>query len=244
VFPVAAGHFPAAPGGRPAFWAATGRSGGCSASPFTSLNLATHVGDDTRSVAANRQVLAQLVNLHADDLAVLNAEHGGRVLTVERPGITAVGDGAVTSRPGIGLAALGADCVTIALASVSGAPVIGVAHCGWKGLGAGIVTATIDAMWALGAAQIGAVLGPSICAECYRVPEDRLEQLRHDVASDVYDAATRTEGSIDVAAGVAAQLSACSVDVQHCEGCTAERDDLFSYRRDGRTGRQGMIIRL
>jgi copper oxidase (laccase) domain-containing protein len=47
-------------------------------------------------------------------------------------------DGLVTSNPGIALAILGADCAPLLLADPI-AGVVGAAHCGWKGLAAGIV---------------------------------------------------------------------------------------------------------
>jgi copper oxidase (laccase) domain-containing protein len=50
---------------------------------------------------------------------------------------------------------------------------------------------------------------------------------------------------IDVTAGVLAQLDDCNVTVVWRDSrCTAEDADLFSYRRDGRTGRHGIAICL
>jgi copper oxidase (laccase) domain-containing protein len=57
-------------------------------------------------------------------------------------------------------------------------------------------------------------------------------------------AATEVAGCIDVAAGVRAELAGVGVEAEQCPGCTAESEALFSFRRDGRTGRQGVIIRL
>ena len=49
--------------------------------------------------------------------------------------------------------------------------------------------------------------------------------------------------AIDVAAGVVEQLSAEGVAVQWIPGCTREDGSLYSYRRDGRTGRfAGLIV--
>ena len=50
--------------------------------------------------------------------------------------------------------------------------------------------------------------------------------------------------AIDVAAGVVAQLRDGGVEVRWVPGCTRERDDLYSYRRDGPTGRfAGIVLR-
>ena len=51
--------------------------------------------------------------------------------------------------------------------------------------------------------------------------------------------------SLDVGAGVRAQLVRDGVEVVDLSTCTRESPDLFSYRRDGReSGRQAGIIRI
>jgi copper oxidase (laccase) domain-containing protein len=50
--------------------------------------------------------------------------------------------------------------------------------------------------------------------------------------------------AIDVAAGVVAQLRANGVAVQWVPGCTRESPHLFSYRRDGRTGRFAGVVQV
>lgn len=238
---IAAGTLEAS-GGRPVRWAATGRPGGVSRSPFASLNLADHVGDDPADVAHNRANVTRLV--HATAVATVGAVHGGRAAWVTEPGQVDGVDALVTNVTGLALLARGADCALIALADPS-AGVIGVAHCGWRGLVEGIVPATVEALVSAGARSIQAVVGPSICADCYPVPADRVALVRDRAPGPVADAACRVERSgawIDVAAGVRAHLRLAGIDAVQTGGCTAERDDLFSYRRDGRTGRQGMII--
>jgi copper oxidase (laccase) domain-containing protein len=50
--------------------------------------------------------------------------------------------------------------------------------------------------------------------------------------------------SLDLGAGVRAQLERDGVEVVDLSRCTRESPDLFSYRRDGReSGRQAGIIR-
>ena len=108
----------------------------------------------------------------------------------------------------------------------------------------GIVAQAISAMRDLGATQVSAVVGPSVCGRCYEVPLD----MREDAAavSPESRAVTWTgTPAIDVAAGVAAQLRAAGVDdVTWVPGCAREDEALFSYRRDGTTGRfAGVIVR-
>ena len=48
--------------------------------------------------------------------------------------------------------------------------------------------------------------------------------------------------AIDVATGVVDQLQAAGVSVEWVPGCAREDAGLYSYRRDGRTGRYAGII--
>ena len=88
---------------------------------------------------------------------------------------------------------------------------------------------------------ISAVLGPSICGACYEVPD----ALRREVAAVAPEAFTTTsQGSpgLDLPAGALAHLARLGVHAERLEACTRERADLFSYRRDGLTGRFGGAI--
>jgi polyphenol oxidase len=88
---------------------------------------------------------------------------------------------------------------------------------------------------------VDAVVGPSVCGRCYEVPADM-----RDVAARVEPVSATVSWSgtpaIDVAAGVVAQLRAHGVEVRWVPVCTRERDDLYSYRRDGRTGRFAGVV--
>lgn len=243
--PLAAGRFrPASPCGRPVNWAATGRLGGGSVVPFDSLNLSTTVGDDQNTVLANQLSVAALVG--ASELHILDAKHGSQVGLASHAGIARGCDGVVTTVPGLGLLALAADCVPIVLAD-PGAGVIAAAHCGWRGLTAGIVEATVSEMRAQGAITIQAITGPAICVHCYPVQQDCIDQLRDGLTPEQFLSVSHKIGSrwhVDVRSGVHRQLAQQDVQFSSVDRCTFEDASLFSYRRDGRTGRQGMMIAL
>lgn len=231
---------------RGARWVVTGRGGGVSQGPYAALNLAGHVGDDPGAVHVNRQRAAAMLGVSAESLAVMHACHGADVAVVERGGEIGGVDGLVTATAEVGLAALAADCVPIALADPD-AGVIAAVHCGWKGLGAGVVAATVDTMTRLGASRIRAVVGPHVCARCYPVGVERVEALQAEVSELVADqACVHMDGQwlIDVGGGVGAQLTALGIEFSSVGGCTAESPELFSYRRDRVTGRHGMMIAL
>lgn len=222
----------------------TTRHGGVSAAPYAALNLGDGVGDDPDAVRANRASVATRVGVPPDRLVFMNQVHSRTVHTVVagRPIPSGI-DGIVTAEPGLGLAVLAADCVPV-LARDPRAGVIGAAHAGRPGAAAGIATALIEAMEALGAhrAQITVALGPAVCGRCYEVPAD----MRADIDRRLPGSASETSWgtpSLDLRRGMAKQLTIAGVsEVSVDDRCTIEDPDLYSYRRDGRTGRFAGVI--
>lgn len=227
-------------------FAFTDRYGGASAPPYDSLNLGGGVADDPSSVRANRERVAAALALPPGRVLYMHQVHSARVAVVDGPwvGDPPEVDAMVTGAPGLGLAVLVADCTPVLLADPAQG-VLGVAHAGRVGLAAGVVGATVEAMRDLGATRLVARVGPAICGRCYEVPRD----LREEVAATVPEARSITRRgtpSLDVAAGVVAQLAALQVDVAEDgawrESCTAEDSGLYSYRRDGVTGRSAGLV--
>ncbi len=230
-------------------FAFTDRWGGVSAAPYAELNLGGAVGDDPQAVRTNRELAAKALGLDPADVVWMNQVHGRDVAVVDGPWRDGADepcvDAVVTSRRGLALAVLTADCTPVLLADpVAG--IVGAAHAGRPGLVAGVVPATVEAMTGLGAdpARITARTGPAVCGRCYEVPET----MRAEVAAVVPEAyATTGRGTpaVDVVAGVAAQLARYGVQMrEHSHICTLESADHFSYRRDRTTGRLASYVWL
>ncbi len=219
----------------------TTRAGGTGRAPYAGLNLGDHVGDDPARVAAHREALRRSVR--ADVLVVPRQVHGADVVEVVSPPATAPeADALFTRVPGIAVAVVVADCVPVLLADAGGG-LVGVAHAGRPGLVAGVVPALVAAMRSAGARHLLAALGPSVCGGCYEVPQ----AMADDVAAQVPAARARTRwgtAAVDVAAGVRSQLDALGVPARDLGRCTVEHDDLFSFRRDGTTGRSAGVVVL
>jgi polyphenol oxidase len=218
-------------------FALTDRAGGVSAGPYAELNLAWHVGDDEGAVEENRRRVAAQIGVPVDRLVFMNQVHGGDVAVVEWPvpDRPPAVDALVTRQTGIALAVLVADCVPVLLADPR-AGVVGAVHAGRKGLLADVVGAAVEAMRRLGARDIVARVGPSVCGRCYEVPGEMRTAVS---AAEPAAWATTAAGTpaLDVATGVVAQLSRLDVEVGRLSGCTAEDPSLYSYRRDHTTGR-------
>jgi YfiH family protein len=194
--------------------------------------------------------LARLVEIAGVPFARLHQVHGDAVLEVVDADVpaprepTPVADALVTTRSDVGLMIRVADCVPVVLADPA-AGVIGAVHAGRKGVALDIVGRTVTRMRALGAGDFQAWIGPHVCGSCYEVPE----QMRADVAAVV--PATHAETSwgtpsLDLGAGVAAQLLAAGVPAEHVTDvnhCTLEDEHLHSHRRDGeKSGRLAGLV--
>jgi YfiH family protein len=178
------------------------------------------------------------------DWTALKQVHGSRVVVVEHPGqhTGEEADAAVTKARGAKLAVFTADCAPVAFASVEG--VIGVAHAGWKGLAAGVLERTAEAMRELGATHIEAALGPCIHPECYEFGSADLGVVAAVLGHTVRG---RTEGgrpALNLPAGVRAALTRAGVALNHvderCTSCAA--DELYSHRARKESERQAVVV--
>jgi YfiH family protein len=198
-------------------------------------------------VASNRARLAHEFGVPSDHLAFMSQVHGSAVAVVDgpqQPGAPApTADALVTGQPGLALVVLVADCAPVLLTDPT-AGVVAVAHAGRRGMVGGIVAATLAAMRGLGAqpGTTAALVGPAICGRCYPVPESlQAEVIAVEPAAR---STTRSGGAaLDIRAGVVAQLEAAGVTAIEVDPtCTAESGRLYSYRRDGVTGRFAGLV--
>lgn len=233
----------------------TDRAGGVSSGPFRTLNLSERVGDDPSAVAGNRDRVLRAIGPGPTRLAWMRQVHGADVVYVSgsrapeagglRGDASPQADAAYTDSPGVAVGVLAADCAPVLVADPA-ARIVGAAHAGRPGMAAGVVPALIAAMAAAGAEvrRMHAIVGPSICGRCYEVPAS----MRAEVAAAVPGSACTTRAGtpgIDVRAGLRGQLADLGVArVTHDLRCTAESAELFSYRRDGTTGRFAGLIWL
>ena len=151
-------------------------------------------------------------------------------------------DALVTTRPGVALAVLTADCAPVALASPEG--VIAAAHAGWAGLHAGILERTVESMRALGATTVEAALGPCIHPECYEFGAADLARLARRLGDSVVGTTGRGRPALDLPAAVRAALAGAGAHLVHdedaCTACGAER--YFSHRGRHERERQAMVV--
>lgn len=144
------------------------------------------------------------------------------------------GDGAITTRPGLAVGVVTADCVPVLLANPAG-DVVAAVHAGWRGLAAGVVEAALQALegWAT-AGTLVAALGPSARGCCYEVGPEVVEAVRPESRRVV----PSREGRflLDLAGAVEDRLAAAGVAadrIVRTGPCTICSEDWPSYRRQG-----------
>lgn len=233
----------------------TTRAGGFSTGPWASLNMGLHTGDDAANVAENRNRLRStlpaepiwLKQVHGAD--VYDADAGPAAaspVNIEIP----VADAAITSCTNRVIAIMTADCLPVVLASTDG-QVLGVAHAGWRGLAAGVLEQTLDALRRRASAQTRwrAWIGPAISQSCFEVGPDVFDAfMAHDARSSVFFAGIvgKEKWLADLPALARHRLHQAGVDSVELSGdCTFRRADLYySYRREPTTGRMATVAWL
>ena len=216
------------------------RLGGVSHEPYDALNVAIMTGDERDHVRENRLRLAAALGREPDGVVMGRQVHGAELrehAERQEPRVYAdvvkspdEVDAHATADPGLTPLVMVADCLPVALAGPGG---VAMAHCGWRGLAAGIVARASTAVEAEAAA-----VGPGIGPCCYEVGDE--------VLAEFADLDGVADGRmLDLSAVARALLERVGVEATETSGlCTKCNPDLFySHRRDGgRTGRQAGLI--
>lgn len=223
----------------------TQRQGGISSPPWDALNLGGHVGDNPDTVARNRQLLVEEAALPAMP-QWLDQVHGTDVVRLAAGGSTPLrADACITDQPGVVCAIMTADCLPVLFCSQDGSEVA-AAHAGWRGLCAGVLENTL-AQFRSPPDQIHAWLGPAIGPDAFEVGAEVREAFM------VQDAQTkeafRPSGDrfyADIWLLARMRLQAAGVySISADSRCTfTQREDFFSFRRAGSTGRMATLIWL
>jgi polyphenol oxidase len=215
----------------------TTRLGGISEAPFDSLNLGILTGDRRDAVVENRTRVARALELEPERIVISRQVHGVELAShadpqdpspYAKPGSPIPDlDGHVTATPRLAPLVFVADCLPVALVGPRG---LALLHCGWRGLGGGILERGATAV-----AATAATIGPGIGPCCYEVSDEVLEHFR-GLGSGV-----ARGPMLDLREVARRQLAAAGVEQIEVAGlCTScEAELFFSHRRDGgRTGRQ------
>ena len=234
----------------------TNRHKGHSQAPFDSLNFGMHVNDNPMHVAQNRQLLSE----HLPSEPVwLNQTHSITVVDAANTTCLPNADASFSTKKNVVCVVMTADCLPVLLCDKAGTIVIAV-HAGWRGLCDGAIEASIDK--ACRAAQIMpadlmAWLGPAIGPNAFEVgaevrdqfiaqdgqaeaafkPHKNDNQEQNKWLANIYQIATQRLNNCGVS-----QVYGGGIESDFCT--FTQKEQFFSYRRDGVTGRMASLIWL
>jgi len=167
------------------------RRGGVSDGAFMGLNCGFGSDDDATKVAENRRLALMRLGVEGRPLVTAYQVHSADALIVDEPWPVAgapKADAMVTSRPGLVLGILTADCAPVLFADPK-ARVVGAAHAGWRGTKSGVLERCLETMLKKGASvgAISAAVGPCIGQSSYEVgPEFHKEFLGEDAGNEKF----------------------------------------------------------
>lgn len=217
---------------------------GLSSGGYGPMNLGARCGDDPAAVAENRRWLQRELGL-PEPPRWLAQVHGRRVAVLPFDGEPEADAACSPSGRGV-LAVLSADCLPLVLADRHG-PGFAVVHAGWRGLAAGVIEASVEAL-AVDPRRLCAWLGPAAGAERYEVGDEvRAACLTADPGGAAAFRPTRPgHWTMDLCALARRRLQGAGLGAAAIGGgrwCTiADARRFHSFRRDGRaSGRMATL---
>jgi YfiH family protein len=175
--------------------------------------------------------------VHGAEVVVVTAENATEVCGAEA-------DALVTAEPDIALAVQTADCVPVIFEGEHG--VFGLAHAGWRGLEAGVIERTAEAMQVLGAGRVAVSVGPHIVGSCYEFGDADLRRLQRRFGDGIRTTTPVGAPALDLDAVIRSAWPGPLVGAdrggghERCTACHPER--WFSHRARGEAERMATVV--
>lgn len=221
----------------------TTRQGGYSTGTYASMNLGTRVNDDPVTVERNRALLTSLL---PSPPRWLRQVHGTDVVNAALCADEAQADACFTRARGVVCAIMVADCLPVLICD-DAASVVAAAHAGWRGLSAGVIERTVEAL-KTDPDKLRAYLGPAIGPSAFEVGDEVLEAfVRHSPdAQQAFEARAAGKWLCDLFALARQRLHALGIArITGGTDCTySDPQRFFSHRRDRISGRMAALIWL
>ena len=180
---------------------------------------------DKLSIPENN--ILRFKQIHSDTLVCADSLPQARQIQV---GTLPEADGWVLKGSGFGAAILTADCVPLILWDQK-AQIVGLSHCGWRGVAAQLPLKTLQKMQEMGAqGPFYAWAGPHIQSCCFEVQQDVADQFPGCVI------VKEEKMYVDLSKAIKKQLLSAGLEeknIQLPHLCTCgDKVKFFSYRRD------------
>ena len=241
------------------------KEGGVSEGIFSTMNLSFTRGDDIDKVKENYRRFFDAVGLTLNNMVMSDQIHETDIMKIDEKKINEINeeskgiedrvckniDGLITNLPNVPLVTFYADCVPLYFVDTVN-KAIGFSHSGWRGTVKGMGIKTVEAMvreYGSNPENIVAVVGPSICQDCYEVSKEVVDEFhkeyydKFDVSSIYYE---KENGKMQLNLWEAnrqilllAGLKSENIVISNvCTSCHS--DLLFSHRKTN--GKRGNLI--
>lgn len=153
------------------------RNGGVSSGSYASANFSLRGHESIENIKENHKTLLKEFSGKFSKTIILSQKHTNKIINVGNDwdcgsGKVVEGDALITSRKGILVGILTADCVPLLLSNKAGTQV-GAVHAGWRGVLSGIIeNATREMLKTTAASEIVAALGPCLQQHNFEVQAD------------------------------------------------------------------------
>lgn len=178
------------------------KNGGVSKGIFATMNLSFSRGDEKEAVLTNYHRLFNAIGLNLDNMVMSDQIHETDIMKIDEAKLKEINensngledrvckniDGLITNVPGVPLVTFYADCVPLYFVDTVNRA-IGLSHSGWRGTVKGMGIKTVEAMnreYGSKPEDIVAVVGPSICQECYEVSKEVVDEF-HRAYDGMFD---------------------------------------------------------
>ncbi len=224
------------------------RQGGVSLPPYHSLNLSDKNGDHEKFVSQNKNLIAETFGFDSRGLILLDQMQQDQILLLKQPVHSLPSpleyDALITNSPNTILGILTADCLPIFVVDQK-KRVIAAIHAGRQGTALHITAKVLKKMeeeFGCSSKSLLIALGPSIGSFCYEIDEK--------VFRSEWEPFSTLRGvgkwGVDLAQINIGQMKREGIkedQIFWINLCTHCHSDLFfSYRKEGRTGRQLSFI--
>ena len=224
------------------------RQGGESLPPYDSLNLSDKNGDQKEFVSKNENIIVKAFGFDPGRLVFVDQMHQDQILLLEKPITTLPSileyDALITNSPNAFLGILTADCLPIFVVDQKRKAIAAI-HAGRQGTTLHITAKVLKKMkeeFGCSLKDFAITLGPSIGPCCYEIDE----KVFHPEWEPYSTLRGVGKWMVDLAQVNIAQMKREGITEEQISSiplCTHCHSDLFfSYRKEGRTGRQLSFI--
>ncbi|MGB0496518.1 MAG: peptidoglycan editing factor PgeF [Kangiellaceae bacterium] len=220
----------------------------CCENAFDAFNIADHVNDDSKKVAANRIQLNRDLGL-TKPLHWMQQVHGTQSVELlehknnNPENHLIIADASYTQQSNLPCVVMTADCLPVLLTNKTGTWISAI-HAGWRGLCDGIIESTVKHYNGENSDLIS-WLGPAISKKHFEVGKEVKDEFvnKNAAYAKAFESHTKDKYMADLYFIARHKITSLEIETYGGEFCTySDSEKFYSYRREKDTGRMASLI--